>query len=186
MRTDLLPLKNYLNSLNSTFELDAWNNVQSLCERLEDAKNKKKSVFIFGNGGSAANALHLANDLIFGEFGLDVEALPSNSSVITCLANDLGYEHIFSEQLRIKGRQGDLAIALSGSGRSKNIIEALRTAKKIGMNTISVTAFDGGEARILSDLSIHFPIKDMQIAEDLQLIIGHICMKHLQNKLFIA
>ena len=152
-----------------------------------EAKNK---VFICGNGGSAANAIHLANDLHYGIGGcggdkviggIQVEALTANQGIVTCLANDIGYENIFSHQLQVKAAADDILIVLSGSGNSKNILKALRTAKQLKMKSVAILAFDGGESLSLADVSIHFSINDMQIAEDTQLIVGHICMQWLSR-----
>ena len=89
-----------------------------------------KNIFICGNGGSGGNAIHIAIDFIYGagitnNSGLKIEALTSNQSVITCLANDLGYENIFSEQLKVKATENDILIILSGSGNSKNVLKAI-------------------------------------------------------------
>ena len=144
--------------------------------------------FICGNGGSAGNAIHMANDFHYGvgacgdstiTKGLKVEALPSNSAVITCLANDIGYENIFSHQLVNKATEGDILIVLSGSGNSPNICNALKTANKIGMISYGILGFNGGKAYNLASFPILFEIDDMQIAEDTQLIVGHLCMQWL-------
>ncbi len=128
-------------------------------------------MFLCGNGGSAANAIHLANDLLYGILkqpgsGLRVHALPANTSVISCLANDEGYEYIFALQLAVQARQGDILIAPSGSGDSANIVRALEEARRLGMRSYAI-------------ITIHFPVDDMQIAEDLQLVVGHMVMKWL-------
>jgi len=115
--------------------------------------------------------------------GINVESLTSNTSVITCLANDIGYENIFSEQLITKGSKNDLLLVLSGSGNSKNILKAIKTAHSLKMYTFAILGFDGGKAKKLSKNCIHIPINDMQIAEDSQLIISHICMQWLKKKL---
>ena len=98
--------------------------VSVLSEALFSAWKEKRRVLICGNGGSAGNAMHLANDFLYGvgageRPGLDVEALPSNPSVLTCLANDVGYDDVFSEQIKAKARSGDLLLVLSGSGNSR-------------------------------------------------------------------
>ena len=145
-----------------------------------------KSIYICGNGGSAANAMHMANDFLYGASssngkGIDVEALSSNFSVISCLANDISYEEIYSKQIETKMNSGDLLIVLSGSGNSPNVVKAIKEAKKKDAKVCSITGYDGGICKTISDIAIHIPISDMQIAEDMQLIIGHICMKHLSN-----
>ena len=153
------------------------------------------NVFICGNGGSAGNAMHIANDFHYGvgckkdikssntkvKAGIKMIALPSNPSIITCLANDIGYENIYSHQLKVLANPNDTLIVLSGSGNSKNVINAINEAHKIGMKTFSITAFDGGKCKELAKENIHFDINDMQIAEDTQLIIFHICMQWLSN-----
>ncbi len=104
-------------------------------------------------------------------------------SVITCLANDLGYDEIYSEQLRVKARSEDVLIVLSGSGNSPNVVKALETGNALGMQTFAILGFNGGKCKELAQVPLHFPIDDMQVAEDLQLIIGHMCMQWLCNAL---
>ena len=113
---------------------------------------------------------------------MKVESLVSNSGVLTCLANDIGYENIFSEQLRVKGSKGDILIVLSGSGNSKNIINVLKVAKKLGIKSYAILGYNGGKAKLLADIPMHFKINDMQISEDIQIIISHLLMKLLNKK----
>ena len=117
----------YLQRLQDCFNKSNLEAVEHLSEGLKQVWIEGRNVFICGNGGSAANAIHIANDLHYGIGacgpgeqlpGLNVEALSANSSIITCLANDTGYENIFSHQVEVKGRKGDILIALSGSGNS--------------------------------------------------------------------
>lgn len=161
--------------------------VETFVSFLEDAYLARKRIFICGNGGSAGNALHIANDFSFGvnPFGLavDIEALPANTAVITCLANDIGYENIFSYQLESKGKPGDLLWVLSGSGNSKNILNAITVANKLNMRSIGILGYDGGESLRQLNFCIHTPIQDMQISEDMQLIIGHVVMRELKNRI---
>ena len=130
--------------------------------------------------------MHIANDLLYGvsvsgKKGLRVEALSANASILTCLGNDISYDDIFSQQLIVKGSPGDLLIALSGSGNSPNIIRVIEVGKNIGVTTAGILGFDGGRCKEILDLPIHFDIDDMQLAEDLQLIVGHMCMKYLAD-----
>jgi D-sedoheptulose 7-phosphate isomerase len=155
-----------------------------LADELADCWRTGRHVYICGNGGSAGNAVHLANDFLYGisktlGSGLRVTALPANTSVLTCLANDEGYEHIFSMQLAVNARQGDVLIALSGSGNSPNIVRAMEQAKSMGMITYAILGYTGGKAKALADVPIHFEVQDMQIAEDMQLIVGHMLMQWL-------
>ena len=180
--------KAYLKRRDGCFTDEILEIVEVLATDLQQAWIKGGQVFICGNGGSAANALHLANDFHYGIGacgtepkmpGLRVEALSANTGIITCLANDTGYDNIYAHQLEVKARPGDLLIVLSGSGNSSNVVRAIDTASKLGVRSYAIVAFSGGLCKDKADQTIHFPINDMQFAEDTQLIIGHICMQWL-------
>lgn len=182
--------KHYLNQLTSSFTPNILEQIECLTSELYQAWINRKQVLICGNGGSAANALHMANDFHYGIGacgpgpqlpGLRVEAIPANIGILTCLANDTGYEKVYSHQLKVKADPGDLLIVLSGSGNSPNVVNALITARELGMRSYAIVAFSGGRCKELADQAIHFPINDMQIAEDTQLIIGHLCMQWLNT-----
>jgi len=112
-----------------------------------------------------------------------VQALSANPAVMTCLANDVGYDCIYSEQLAVLAEAGDLLVVLSGSGNSPNILRVLEQAKAMGVKTFAILGFSGGQCKTLADTPIHFPVDDMQIAEDMQLVVGHMLMKWLyQNR----
>ena len=182
----------YLSRLNNCFNKKIYQKIDLLALDLAYAWEHKKNIFLCGNGGSGANAIHIANDLLYGAGacgkepklpGLRVEALTANQGILTCLSNDVGYENIFSHQLKVKGTSGDLLIALSGSGNSQNIINAIETSREIGMKSYAILGFKGGKCLRICDQPIHIEIDDMQIAEDAQTIIGHICMQWLtKNK----
>ncbi|MDC0165842.1 SIS domain-containing protein [Synechococcus sp. AH-558-M21] len=180
----------YLQNLQGCFSNEVLEAVETLAAELRQAWVEGRNVYICGNGGSAANAMHMANDFHYGIGacgpspklpGLRVEALPANAGVITCLANDTGYDNIYSHQLQVKGRKGDLLIVLSGSGNSANVGRALETAGALGMRSFAIVAFSGGRCLELADVPIHFAIDDMQIAEDTQLVVGHLCMQWLNK-----
>jgi D-sedoheptulose 7-phosphate isomerase len=175
----------YAVKLHSAFTDFAWTGVADLAAELKACWEKGRKVMICGNGGSAANAMHLANDFLYGisksqKPGLRVMALCANSSVLTCLANDEGYEHIFSLQIAVHGQPGDVLIAMSGSGNSPNILQALAQARTQGVKSYAILGYTGGKAKAMADVAIHFPIDDMQISEDLQLVIGHMIMQWLK------
>ncbi|HWZ48818.1 MAG TPA: SIS domain-containing protein [Herbaspirillum sp.] len=178
-------IKNYGEKLSHALTLDAMQQVPALGQALREAWRNGRSTYLCGNGGSAGNAIHLANDLLYGvgvnnrQGGMSIEALSANAAVLTCLANDLGYDRIYSEQLRVKAQAGDILIVLSGSGNSPNVVKAIEMGNAIGMQTFAILAFSGGRCKELAQHPIHFDIDDMQIAEDLQLVIGHICMQWL-------
>jgi len=173
--------------LNQACQEIPLDKVENLANALLEAWRNKRQVFIFGNGGSAGNAVHLANDFVFGiskKFGsgLRIHALPANTSVITCLANDIGYENIFEYQLGLMSDPGDIVIALSGSGNSPNIVKALEYASQAQLQSFAILGYSGGKCLSLANTSIHIPINDMQISEDLQVIIGHMLMQYLYGQ----
>jgi D-sedoheptulose 7-phosphate isomerase len=180
-------IKDYQNRLINCIQSFDWSPVAQLAQKILLIQKEDRHIFLCGNGGSAANAMHIANDLLYlrskGE-GIKVTALPANQAVLTCLANDIGYENIFSFQLEQLGQEGDILIVLSGSGNSKNIIKAVENAKKMRILTCAILGFDGGKCLSLVDIPIHFPTNDMQIAEDLQLIVGHMLMQWLKEGKF--
>ena len=163
-----------------------WSGVYSLSLAMLTAWQRGRRVFLCGNGGSAGNAIHLANDFLYGTAkktggGLKAIALSANAAVVTCLANDVGYDSIFSEQLAVHAEKGDLLIVLSGSGNSGNIVRVLEQAKVMGVQSYAILGFTGGKSKQLANVAIHFPVDDMQIAEDLQLIAGHMVMQWLHS-----
>ncbi len=177
-------IKEYSEKLSRSLSLDAMTKIPALGEALREAWRLNRTTYLCGNGGSAANAIHISNDLLFGAGitngrGLRAEALSSNPAVLTSLANDIGYEHVFAAQLQVKANAGDVLIVLSGSGNSPNVVKALETANAIGMKTFAILGYSGGRCRNIAQHAIHFEVDDMQIAEDLQLIIGHMCMQWL-------
>lgn len=174
----------YSSRLQAVLATSDWFAVTQLAKDMQLCWQEGRRVFFCGNGGSAGNAIHLANDFLYGIAkrnggGLKVMALSDNPAVITCLANDLGYEHIFSEQLAVQAEKGDLLIALSGSGNSPNILRVIEQAKSMGVKSYAVLGFTGGKCKQLADVPIHFSVNDMQIAEDLQIIVGHMLMQWL-------
>lgn len=153
---------------------------------IHTAWQNKGKLFICGNGGSAANAIHLANDFNYGidrksGIGMRVEALTANAAVVTCIGNDVGYDAIFSQQLRVKADAGDVLLAFSGSGNSQNILSAVEVGNELGMKTFAILGFSGGQCLQKVQVPIHFPVDDMQIAEDLQMIVGHTVMQWLSE-----
>ena len=174
----------YASRLQASLATADWSGVAQLAADIHACWLEKKQVFFCGNGGSAGNAIHLANDLLYGIAkrpggGLRVNALSANPAVITCLANDIGYDRIYSEQLSVLANPGDVLIVLSGSGNSPNIVAALEQAKAMKVKSYAILGFAGGRCKELADVPIHFPVDDMQISEDLQLVVGHMLMQWL-------
>ena len=174
----------YAERLTAVLKDSNWSRVAELADDLQNAWLNGKQVFICGNGGSAGNAIHLANDFIYGVAkrtggGIRAVSLSANPAIMTCLANDVGYEHIYSEQLAVLANEGDLLLVLTGSGNSTNIIRVLEQAKTMGIKSYGILGYSGGKAKDISDVAIHFPVNDMQISEDLQLVVGHMLMQWL-------
>ena len=180
----------YLKKLYSSFDDEVIKKIYKLANSLMQCWKENRNVFICGNGGSGANAIHIANDFLYGIGassantiinGLSIESLVSNQAVVTCLANDIGYENIFSFQLDVKASPNDLLIVLSGSGNSQNIINVLETASRKKIKTFAIVAFDGGKCKDIADEFIHIKENNMELAEDTQMIIFNICKKYLSG-----
>ena len=176
----------YSKKLQEVLQDSDWSPIEELANDMQKCWNEGRHVFLCGNGGSAGNAIHLANDFIYGIAkttggGLRAISLSDNSAVITCLANDVGYDYIFSEQLAVQAEEKDLLIVLSGSGNSSNIIHVVEQAKKMQVKSFAILGYNGGKCKGIVDVPIHFSVDDMQIAEDLQIIVGHMLMQWLHN-----
>ena len=161
-----------------------------LIDALFQAFLDERTIFLAGNGGSAAAASHFGQDLAKGTLAsmdarkrFRVIPLTDNIGFITALANDEGYETIFEQQLCNLARPGDVLIGISGSGNSANVLRAVEYARSIDMQTIGVTGFDGGKLIGMVDLSVHVPIEDMGMCEALHGVIFHAAMSRLRTKL---
>ena len=177
--------KDYIKRLGSVAEGFDWSPLEYLTQDLFNCWVDGRQVFLAGNGGSAGNANHIANDLLYPISktlggGIKVHSLSANPAILTCLANDEGYDGIYKYQIATYAQKGDILIVLSGSGNSNNIISALTEAKYRGLKTYAILGFTGGEAKKIADISIHFPIDDMQISEDLQTICFHMMVQLLK------
>ncbi|RJR12566.1 SIS domain-containing protein [Candidatus Parcubacteria bacterium] len=163
--------------------------VKAAIDVLEEAYRNGRGVFVIGNGGSAANASHFAQDLSKGAIpDLDgkrfrVMSLTDNVSFITAIANDISYERVFDIQLKQFAREGDLLFAVSGSGYSANIIRAAECARQLKMKVIGVTGFDGGKLIQLSDIKLHVPCNDMCKSEAVHGIMFHMMTDILKARL---
>lgn len=154
--------------------------VHDLCDHLEQAYHNRALVFVIGNGGSGANASHLCEDLnkcTLKDFAnqprLRVLSLTDNTPGITAWANDEGYDRIFIEQLKTYASPGDVLIAISGSGNSPNIVQAVEWANANGLTTFGMTGFTGGKLKSLAHNTIHAAIDDMGIAESIHQVVFH-------------
>ena len=161
-----------------SLDIDA---IDAAMNMLREALDAKKNIYIFGNGGSAATASHFTNDFNKGisersEKKFRFVCLNDNIATIMAIANDISYEEVFRFQLRGRLSQGDLVIAISGSGNSKNVINAVEYAREQGNKVIGLTGYDGGKLKPLSDVSLHVAVDDMQITEDVHMVFDHLMM----------
>jgi len=168
----------YDQTITKALALIDWSSVKLLAKELDRCWKENNQLLICGNGGSGANAEHIANDLLYGVSkklgeGIRCKALTANGAVLTCLANDEGYENVFAYQLAVDANNKDILLVLSGSGNSPNVLMAIAEAKRRDMKTFGILGFGGGRAKAMLDVAIHTPINDMQVSEDIQMIILH-------------
>lgn len=178
-------VENFTYVLNDT-------NIHTKIEKIIDLsvkafRNDKKMLFC-GNGGSASDAQHIAAELS-GKFYIDrpplnAEALHVNSSFITAVANDYGYDEIYSRMVQASGRAGDILVGISTSGNSTNVIKAIKKAKEIGIITIGFTGKKIGEMDSICDVIIKAPTNDTPRVQEIHILIGHIICEMIEEKMF--
>ncbi len=190
-------MKNYIkNQVKKSYEtkqniynneelLDKIEQVSKLCVKLYKA-NKK--TLLAGNGGSAADAQHIAAEMV-GRYGFDRPSLPSlalttDTSVLTAIGNDYGYEQVFSRQLESMGQEGDLFIGISTSGNSQNIINAFKSAKEKNIKSVALVGKDGGEMAKLADYAIIVPSDITPRIQESHILIGHILCDIIEKEIF--
>ena len=163
--------------------------VEQLADLIEAAYHNNRFVWIAGNGGSAANASHLCEDLakctlrdFENQKRLKVQSLTDNVAWLMAIANDMSYEHVFVEQLKNLASPGDLLIAISGSGYSPNVLRAVEWANRNKLTTFGITGFSGGSLKALAQHNLHVPIDDMGIAESIHLTVFHWVIDDLNRR----
>lgn len=168
-------IKNILSIENSKIDF--------ICNQIKFV-SKKNRIFCIGNGGSASICNHFVCDLVKGSNNnrkFNLISLSNNIEIITAISNDISYDNIFSFQISRYSNKGDLLIAISSSGNSKNIIKGVKTAKKIGMKTISLTGFSGGQTKKLTDFNININSSNYGVIEDTHSFIMHSITQILHN-----
>lgn len=165
--------------------LDTIADVAQKCVQLY--RNGKKTL-LAGNGGSAADAQHIAAELV-GRYGFDRPSIPSlalttDTSNLTAIGNDYGYDYVFSRQLEGMGQEGDLFIGISTSGNSQNIINAFLSAKKKGITTVALVGRDGGEMAKIADISLIVPSSSTPRIQESHILIGHILCDIIEKEMF--
>jgi D-sedoheptulose 7-phosphate isomerase len=184
MENYLLPIETYLKKLQKVIaELDLGE-IDAVARIWKRAYDEERTIFLLGNGGSASTASHIACDInkgacLHAKKKFRVMALTDNLPTILALANDIGYEAIFVEQLKNFARPGDVVVGISGSGNSPNVLRAIEYARELPCTTIGVCGYSGGKLKPLVDCCFHVKVDDMQIAEDLHMVLGHILMRLL-------
>lgn len=159
-------------------DINAINEAMNL---IHDTYEKEGTIYVFGNGGSSATASHYQNDFNKGiseyiEKKFKFLCLNDNTPTVMAIANDIGFEEIFRFQLKNKLKKDDIVLAISGSGNSKNVLNAVEYAKECGNKIIGMTGYNGGRLLELSDVSLNAPVMSMQVTEDIHMIYDHLIM----------
>jgi D-sedoheptulose 7-phosphate isomerase len=176
---EILDARQYFEELQHVVAALPHDGINQIADTLIEAYESRRMVYLFGNGGSAALASHFACDLGKGTAYCNggnrfrVLAFTDNLPTLTAWANDSSYEDVFSEQLRSFVQAQDIAFAISGSGNSKNVLNALRVAREAGATTVGISGFQGGEMKSLCDVCVIVPSNNMQVIEDVHLAMTH-------------
>ena len=181
-------VKKYLEDLKKNVDLININEIKTVINILEKARDNKNTIFTMGNGGSASTASHFVNGLcqgatIKGKTRFKAIALTDNIPNMLAYANDIGYDYIFVEQLKNILEEDDIVIGLSGSGNSSNIIKGIKYAKRNNAITVGMTGFDGGALKKIVDYSIHIPCDLMEMVEDIHLSVTHLISSYFRQKI---
>lgn len=185
-RGDAAMIDRYLSTLGEVLRHMPVAEIDRAARTLRQAWADGRSVFLFGNGGSAATASHVAVDLVKGLVDgrrprMKVIALTDNVPLLTAYGNDVSYDRVFAEQLANFVQPGDVAVAISGSGNSPNVLGAVTVARERGATTIGITGFQGGRLKGMVDQAIVVPSDNMQQIEDAHLIIAHVLFVALRD-----
>jgi D-sedoheptulose 7-phosphate isomerase len=174
-------IEQYVHKLIELLNIIDKDAIEKIVQLLEESAKHNSKVYILGNGGSAATASHMVNDLGVGLKRRDIAkfnviSLADNTPVCSAIANDIGYENIFYMQLKDVLQKDDVVIAISCSGNSPNIIKTVKYANEIGSTVVGMTGFHGGELKKLSDISFHVETANGEygLVEDMHMILDHI------------
>ena len=162
--------------------------VNKAAAMIAEAFKANGKLLVFGNGGSAADAQHIAGELV-NRFlqkrrGLPAIALTTDGGVLTCIANDTGFENVFARQIEALGTKGDVCLAISTSGTSPNIVRACRQAREQGIKVIGLLGCDGGRVAALCDLALIVPSHDTQRIQETHNLIGHVLCELIESEMF--
>ncbi len=184
-------LKKYLADLTSVIGNLDLDKLEMIYREMDRVRKEQGYIYVFGNGGSAATVGHLICDIgkntrIESEPHVRIISLNDNMPIFSAYANDEGYDNVFKEQIISLGKPGDLALAISGSGNSQNVLKGIQAAKEKEMYTIGLTGFNGGKLKELADLVLVVPSTDMEIIEDMHLIANHMLTGLLRGRRYGA
>lgn len=182
------PYSDYFGKLKDTLDKIDTRAIEKVVKILLDCRENRGTMYIFGNGGSAANASHIAGDFLKGiSFGMDkrfrTHCLNDNIAGTTAITNDLSYEEIFIEQLKTYLSPGDVVIGISGSGNSENVVKAIRWAREQKAVTIGLTGYKGGKLAETAEIVLHVPVHDMEVTEDVHTIIFHAIKQEVNRRI---
>lgn len=186
---EIVDAKQYFQELQRVVKNLPHEGIDQIADALFKAYESERIIYTFGNGGSASLASHMACDLGKGTAYCNggkrfrVLALTDNLPTLTAWANDASYEDVFSEQLRNFVHAQDVAFAISGSGNSKNVLNALEVAREAGATTLGISGFEGGRMKALCDICVVVPSNNMQIIEDLHLAMAHSIFRIVQARM---
>lgn len=178
----------YFKRVSATLGELNLSSLDKLVDEIMKCRERGNTIFIFGNGGSAATASHVAGDFLKGiSYGLEkrfkVICLSDNIPGASAISNDLTYDEVFIEPLKSFLSSGDIVIGISGSGNSVNVLKAIQYAKSAGNYTIGLCGYKGGKLKDTCDLAIHVPVNDMEVTEDIHLVIFHAVKQNIIHKI---
>ena len=183
-------IKDYISRLIKILQTVDIKPIHEIMSLLDEMDKNRSTLYIMGNGGSSATASHMANDFGTGLKrrglkNLDVLSLADNSSVVTAIANDIGFENIFYMQIKDVIKAGDAILVISCSGNSPNLIKAVEYAKKVNAKIVSLTGFDGGRLKGMSDINFHVPTESGEygLCEDMHMIFDHIIYSYYTREI---
>lgn len=181
-------IKEYFEREIAVIQALDFDEIDAAVEAIKAAYEREATIYVFGNGGSAATASHFVCDFNKGiceklDKKFNLVCLNDNTPIVLAIANDISYDDVFSFQLLNKLKKDDLIIAISGSGNSKNVIKAVEYAKEVGTKVVGLTGYSGGKLKELADYRMHVNIDDMQITEDLHMCFDHMMYRVLTDAL---
>jgi len=180
--------KDYFNRLKDTLDKLDLVAIEKVVDELLKCREDGRTMFIFGNGGSAANASHIAGDFLKGiSYGMEkrfkAHSLVDNIAGTTAITNDLSYDEVFIEQLRTFMNKGDVVIGISGSGNSENVVKAIKWAGENGAVTVAMVGYKGGRLGNIANIVIHVPVNDMEITEDVHTMVFHAIKQEINRRI---